>query len=118
MSAFEDGFQSDGGNDAPAYKPLCPDAWAIPPSPRMVSFGNDYYSCSKCGEPCERPDSNKVDTPAPDQAAERREAYKFADNPLAHNLLMTYKGLVRRRGIDHALADIAEGNAKAMEAYA
>lgn len=34
-------------------KPLCPDAWAIPPSPRMLKNGNDYYTCSKCGEPCD-----------------------------------------------------------------
>lgn len=27
-------------------------AWAIPPSPRMKAKGNDYYTCSVCGEKC------------------------------------------------------------------
>lgn len=31
--------------------PLCKDAWAIPPSHRMLKNGNDYYTCSKCGKP-------------------------------------------------------------------
>lgn len=35
------------------YKPICPDAWAIPPSPIMLEHGNDYHTCSKCGEPCQ-----------------------------------------------------------------
>lgn len=34
----------------PPSHTLCPDAWAIPPSPRMLSHGNDYYTCSICGE--------------------------------------------------------------------
>lgn len=35
------------------YKPLCPDAWCIPPSKIMLEHGNDYHTCSKCGEPVE-----------------------------------------------------------------
>jgi hypothetical protein len=34
-------------------KPICPDARAIPPSRGMLKNGKDYYSCSKCGEPCD-----------------------------------------------------------------
>lgn len=32
-------------------KPLCGGAWAIPPSPVMLKHDNNYYTCSKCGEP-------------------------------------------------------------------
>ena len=32
---------------------LCSGAWAIPPSMLMKSHDNDYYTCSKCGKPCE-----------------------------------------------------------------
>lgn len=35
-------------NDKP--KPLCKDAWAVPPSPRMLDHGNNYHTCSVCGE--------------------------------------------------------------------
>lgn len=35
----------------PTYKPICHDAWAIPPSPLMLKHGNDYHTCSSCGEP-------------------------------------------------------------------
>lgn len=36
-------------------KPLCDAAQAIPPSPLMLKHGNDYYSCSLCGEPTDDP---------------------------------------------------------------
>lgn len=32
---------------------LCSGAWAIPPSMLMKTHDNDYYTCSKCGKPCE-----------------------------------------------------------------
>ena len=35
--------------------PLCPGAWAIPASPLMEKNGNNYYTCSVCGEPCGPP---------------------------------------------------------------
>lgn len=37
----------------PPYKPLCTDAWAVPPSPLMLKHGHDYATCSLCGEPCQ-----------------------------------------------------------------
>ncbi len=39
----------------PEYKPICPGAWAVPPSPLMLKHGNDYYTCSICGEKSDRP---------------------------------------------------------------
>ena len=36
---------------------LCSGAWAIPPSMLMKSHDNDYYTCSKCGKPCEYKDT-------------------------------------------------------------
>lgn len=42
-------------------KALCRGAWAIPPSPLMLKHGNDYYTCSKCGKPCEVADVSTVD---------------------------------------------------------
>lgn len=36
-------------------KPLCKGAWAIPPSPLMLTHGNNYYTCSKCSEPYQPP---------------------------------------------------------------
>lgn len=39
-------------------KPLCPGAWAVPPSPRMLERVHDYYACSECGEPCDTPKKN------------------------------------------------------------
>ena len=31
---------------------VCLKGWAIPPTPLMKEHGNNYYTCSKCGEPC------------------------------------------------------------------
>ena len=39
-------------------KPLCADAWAIPPTPLMLSHGNDYHTCSACGEKADAPDKD------------------------------------------------------------
>lgn len=36
-------------------KPLCKDGWAVPPTELMLSKGNNYYTCSKCGKPCDAP---------------------------------------------------------------
>lgn len=40
-------------------KQLCEGAWSIRPTPLMKSMGNNYYICSKCGEPC----AEDTDTP-------------------------------------------------------
>jgi hypothetical protein len=40
-------------NQPEPKKPICLDAWAIPPSRGMLKNGKDYYTCSKCGEPCD-----------------------------------------------------------------
>lgn len=40
-------------NQPEPRKPLCPNAWAIPPSPRMLKNNNGYYTCSLCSEPCD-----------------------------------------------------------------
>lgn len=37
------------------YKAICQGAAAIPPSPIMLKHGNDYYTCSYCGEWCDAP---------------------------------------------------------------
>ena len=39
-------------------KPMCADAWAIPPTPLMLSHGNDYHTCSACGEKADAPDKD------------------------------------------------------------
>lgn len=52
-----------------SYQPLCYDAWAIPPSSLMVSIGNYYDTCSKCGEPCRTVDLLK-DVAKPDAMSE------------------------------------------------
>lgn len=36
-------------------KPLCEGAWAIPPSPLMLENGNNYHTCSVCGEKADAP---------------------------------------------------------------
>jgi len=38
---------------------LCLKAWAMSPSPRMLDAGNDYYTCSKCGEKTSPPKPSK-----------------------------------------------------------
>lgn len=44
-----------------ANKPLCEEARALPASPLMKSKGNDYFTCSGCGEPCDEPTANNTE---------------------------------------------------------
>ena len=61
--------------------PLCPNAWAIPPSPRMIEHNNVYYTCSLCGEP--------VDTPK--NRASQSETHEKGENIVQNDLSPTSK---------------------------